>query len=67
MNVLGKYGGWPVVEGDNWKSDEWDWLDTTKKMLNDGFPNNFILDISVDVDVADNSKNIITVRELVFS
>ncbi|XP_037025005.1 neprilysin-2-like [Bradysia coprophila] len=65
-DMLEKYGGWPVVEGDDWKSDEWDWLDATKKMLNDGFPNNFILDITVDFDVADNTKNIITINRAEF-
>lgn len=50
------------MNGDDWQSDEWDWLDATRKMLNDGFPNNFVLDITVDVDVADNTKNIISVR-----
>lgn len=59
--MLEKYGGWPVVKGDDWKSDDWDWLDVTKKLLGDGFPNNFIFEVTVDADIMDNTKNIVTV------
>lgn len=34
--LMKNYGGWPVIEGNDWNESDWNWLDAYKKMFNDG-------------------------------
>lgn len=62
VDILERYGGWPVVKGYEWKSDTWDWLEMTKNLSSDGLPANFILEASVGIDHENTSQNIIQVK-----
>lgn len=52
------YGGWPVLEGDNWDhtADDWDWKIVMKKMRDDGFDTHYIF--TVDIDSSVDSRSI---------
>lgn len=61
MEILDKYGGWPVVAGD-WNSEKWDWMDTYKKISSDGICDAIILNFDIVIDAKNSSKRVIAVR-----
>lgn len=63
LDVLEPYGGWPVVKGDEWDADSWNWLEMIKNMSNDGLYVNYILGVSVTDDFENPTKNVIFVRK----
>lgn len=65
IEILERYGGWPVLKGDEWKSDDWDWLEMSRNMSNDGLPSNFILEVTVGPDFENTSQNILKVKKRV--
>ncbi|XP_053209328.1 neprilysin-2-like [Panonychus citri] len=56
-------GGWPLIEGPTWKSADWDWIETLKKMRSKGYDHNIFLSIYVAPDVKDNSRHLIEVDQ----
>lgn len=64
VELLEKYGGWPAVKGNDWHSDDWNWLEINRKMLNDGLPDDLILEFRIRTDFVDSSKRIIQVKNL---
>lgn len=65
VDILEKYGGWPVIKGHNWKSDEWQWMEANKKIFNDGFPANLVMGFFVEINIRNSSTRIIYVRMFV--
>lgn len=61
MNILDRYGGWPVVEGDQWNFNDWDWLTTSTQIVNDGLMD-LILDCHIEVNPNNSTKHILVVR-----
>lgn len=61
LDILERYGGWPVVKGNEWKATNWKWLEMLKNMSNDGLPTNFLFEATIDVDQNDTTKHIIKV------
>lgn len=65
-------GGWPVIVGDSWDSDNtWTWQETVKKFRRLGFSMDYVVDFSIGVDLKNTTKRIIDVsikaiRELRF-
>lgn len=64
VEILNRYGGWPVVEGENWEADNWDWVAAKKNILNDGLVDDLILEFSVRPDFRNSSKRILYVSGL---
>lgn len=64
--VLGKYGGWPVVQDDQWNFEDWDWLKTTIEMVNDGLID-LILACHIEVNPQNTSEHILVVSHTVNS
>lgn len=62
MEILDRYGGWPVAKGDSWPSDDWDWLEMNKKILHDGLPDDLILECRIRTDFMNSTKRIIQVK-----
>lgn len=62
LDILERYGGWPVVKGDAWNAANWKWLEMLKNMSDDGLPTNFLFDVIIDVDQNDTTKHIIKVN-----
>lgn len=61
VELLERYGGWPVAKGDKWNASSWNWLETQKKMYDDGFTDNLILDISFGPYFKNSTKNVLNV------
>lgn len=65
LAILEKYGGWPVVEGSDWNTDDsWNWLEINKKMFDDGLLEALILAVTVETDSKNSSKRILIVGKL---
>lgn len=60
VDIIEKYGGWPVVKGDSWKSEDWDWLNVSLQISNGGL-DSLILQTYVSVDLKNTSKRIVSV------
>lgn len=64
VEILERYGGWPVVNGDKWDAGSWNWLDIQKRMFDDGFTDNLVLEISFGPYHKNSSKNVLNVSFL---
>lgn len=63
MDIIEKYGGWPVVKGDSWKSEDWNWLNVSQQISNEGL-DTLILESYVSIDLKNTSKRIVSVSIL---
>lgn len=66
MEILDRYGGWPAVKGDNWLSDDWDWLEVNRNILHNGLPDDLILECRIRTDFMNSSKRIIQVKHQLY-
>lgn len=60
--MIDRYGGWPVVKGDDWDEEHWDWIDTIGKMTEDGFEPKHILSIFVTETGENSTEPILAVK-----
>lgn len=64
VEFLDKYGGWPVVKGENeWNGDYWDWLTVKRQIFDDGLLDNLILEFSIRPDDKNSSKRALFVSK----
>lgn len=61
VNVLDRYGGWPVVKGDEWASQGWNWMNASMQIVSDGFID-LILACHIEVNPKNSSEFILVVR-----
>lgn len=68
LDLLEKYGGWPVLKGENeWKGDNWDWLKVKRQIFEDGFVDDqfdIILAFGIGPDDKDSSKSAVFVSTI---
>lgn len=57
--LLKDMGGWPVIEGDAWNEDKFDWLDTLIAYRKHGFSHDLFMDLSVTPDFRNNTRHVI--------
>ena len=62
QNTLKKFGGWPVLDGDRWLEDDFDWRSLIYKFRNIGYPFNYLIDFSIGVDLKNSTKRVLGVR-----
>lgn len=62
IEILEKFGGWPAVKGEKWLDENWDWIESNKKIANDGLIEDLIIDIRIISDSRNSSKRIISVN-----
>lgn len=60
VDILETYGGWPVVKGDTWKSDDWNWLEIGQNISKEGL-DSLIMETYVYTDLKNTSKRILSV------
>lgn len=61
-NILKQLGGWPVVDGDSWEEENFDWMESIYKFRNVGYPFNSFISFDVQPDLKNNTKRVIVVR-----
>ncbi|KAH8393939.1 hypothetical protein KR215_008613, partial [Drosophila sulfurigaster] len=58
--IANSMGGWPLIVGDKWDEDNWTWQDQIKKFHRGGFNMNYIIEFSIDVDLQNTTKRMMT-------
>jgi len=61
QELLKDLGGWPVLEGDSWSGDNFNWLDTLIAFRKYGFSHDLFMDLSVTPDFRNNTRHVIDV------
>lgn len=61
VNILETYGGWPVVRGDAWQSNNWNWMEINQKISNDGLEDALLFSMSVTPDQKNSTQRILDV------
>ncbi|XP_063988790.1 neprilysin-2 isoform X2 [Diachasmimorpha longicaudata] len=59
LNILQKLGGWPVLDGDQWNEEGFDWIQSVYKFKDLGYSVDYFLDFSVGVDLKNSTKRVI--------
>lgn len=62
--ILESLGGWPVLEGKNWAENTWFWQKLLLKLHLGGFNSNYLFFATIDVDMKNSSKRVISVSNL---
>ena len=62
-NSLKDLGGWPVVDGEAWDENTFDWINVTEKIRSNGFKPDMFVNFKVIADVMNNTKNMIFVSD----
>lgn len=62
-DILEELGGWPVVEGDEWPEDEFEWVETIRQFRHIGLDTQAIFSLSLGSDFKNSSKRILYVRK----
>lgn len=60
-DILKEFGGWPVLKGDSWLSDDFDWVEIVKIFRRKGFSTRAIFSLSVETDTKNSTKRVLIV------
>lgn len=63
-DILELYGGWPVVKGDSWSDDAFEWAEVVKKFRRMGLETRVIFTLSVVTDLRNSTKRVLDVSKL---
>lgn len=61
VEILERYGGWPVVKGENWAADSWEWPDANLNISNDGLDDTLLFALAILTDQKNSSTRILDV------
>lgn len=61
VEMLEEIGGWPVVKGDDWNSDDWEWTNTNQDISKDGLDDTLLFSLAVLTDQKNSSKRVLDV------
>ncbi|XP_015116946.1 neprilysin-2 isoform X2 [Diachasma alloeum] len=59
LSILQKLGGWPVLEGDQWNEETFNWIQSVYKFKDLGYSVDYFLDFSIGVDLKNSTKRVI--------
>lgn len=59
--LLESFGGWPVVKGDVWSENDFDWVEMMKKFRRTGIDVNFIFSLVIQTDLKNSTKRVLSV------
>ncbi|KAL7013331.1 hypothetical protein ACKWTF_015335 [Chironomus riparius] len=62
-DIHNKFGGWPVVKGTSWDESSWTWQQSIKDFNKQGFLTNYIFAFSVDIDLKNTTRRIISIDQ----
>lgn len=60
-DILDSYGGWPIVKGNAWNENEWDWMDTIGKMRRTGLTTSYVLSTTIGANFKNSSMHTLRV------
>lgn len=60
-DILETYGGWPVVKGDAWLEEEWDWIQINKQIQKDGLDDSLLFNFAVTTDQKNSTRRVLDV------
>lgn len=61
VDILEKYGGWPVVKGSAWDSESWQWMEANRNISIDGLDDTLLFSVTVLTDQRNSSKRVLDV------
>lgn len=67
VEILERYGGWPVVKGENWVADSWEWADANLNISNDGLDDTLLFALAILTDQKNSSTRILDVSLSLFN
>lgn len=65
-DILESLGGWPVMKGDSWSEENFNWIEMVKKFRTLGFSTDYIFSFSVGLDYKNSTRNILEVGVCIF-
>lgn len=67
IEILDRYGGWPVVKGENWTAENWEWMDANLNISNDGLDDVLLFALAILTDQKNSSTRVLDVNVIFFS
>ena len=61
LEILGEFGGWPVVVGDNWNESNFEWTEMIYKFRRVGYSIGYLIDFSISTDAKNSTTRVIDV------
>uniref|UniRef100_A0A1Y1KG01 Peptidase M13 N-terminal domain-containing protein n=1 Tax=Photinus pyralis TaxID=7054 RepID=A0A1Y1KG01_PHOPY len=62
-SILRDVGGWPVLEGQNWNSEDFNWTRSIYKLKKYGYTSNYFISVSVKPTPTDNPHYVLYVSQ----
>ncbi|XP_015111047.1 neprilysin-2 isoform X3 [Diachasma alloeum] len=59
LSILQKLGGWPVLEGDQWNEETFNWTQSVYNLSDLGYFVNYFFKISIEVDFKNTTKHVL--------
>lgn len=66
IDLTKSYGGWPVIEGNQWNEDDWNWFDVYTKMFAEGLDLSLLFELEIAPSFSNSTVNRIYVRIISF-
>nr|WBW70064.1 venom protein [Lampona murina] len=63
ISDLKKFGGWPLIEVDDWEAEKFDWTNLIVELFKSGYINNMLFSVKVDIDAKNTSRSLISVSK----
>lgn len=60
-DILNELGGWPVLEGDSWSGNGFNWVETLKRLRGIGLETDMIFSLYVDRNLTNSSQSVLYV------
>lgn len=65
-DILDTFGGWPVVKGDLWSEENFNWIEMLKKLRIRGLQNSMIFSFDLSSDYKNSTGYILTVSVYIY-
>lgn len=62
--MIKNYGGWPIIDGYDWKEYDFNWITTLYKFRDDGHIVDYFFDTSIGSDMRNTTRRTITVSTI---
>ena len=61
--TLKKMGGWPVLEGSDWREETFSWIETVYMFRKNGYSTDYLIDFSIVTDSKNSSWRVIDIDQ----